>query len=303
MLMKTLRIATRESRLALIQAEMVAQALKTVHPHLEIELVKMTTEGDQVLDRPLAEIGGKGVFVKNLEHALLEGRADVAVHSLKDVPSELADIFELVAFLPRETPNDAFISTRYDSLASLPPKSKIGTSSPRRSAQVRRLRPDLDIHLLRGNVPTRLSKVELGELDAAILAVAGLKRLKLESHIKEALPLDDFLPACGQGILGLEILKNREELKTLLAPLDHAETRAAALAERSVCRALQGNCHSPISAFATLEKGQLRLRAQVLAPDGSVVLSAEVIGSILEAESLGDQAAQRLLTQGARAYL
>lgn len=263
-------IATRESRLALWQARHVQDRLRALYPQCSVELLGMTTLGDQVLDRSLNEIGGKGLFTKELEVALLEGRADIAVHSLKDVPMSLPDGFELAAVMPREDPRDAFVSNQYADLDALPQGARIGTSSLRRAAQLSERRPDLQVIALRGNLDTRLGKLDRGEYDAIVLAAAGLKRLGLAQRIRQIMPASGSLPAPGQGALGIEILAHRPELRAWLAPLADRRTWLEVTAERSVSRALGGSCRIPLAAYAVIQPdGTLHLDA-LLATDGSI---------------------------------
>lgn len=296
-------IATRESRLALWQAEHVRDLLQRLYPACRIEILGMTTRGDQILDRPLAKVGGKGLFVKELETALLDGRADLAVHSAKDVPNELASEFTLAAILTRETPQDAFVSNRYASLDEMPPGAVIGTSSLRRQAQLIAQYPYLSLATLRGNLDTRLRKLDEGQYDAIILAAAGLKRLGLAGRIRSAIPLEVSLPAPGQGALAIEVLSERRDLAQWLAPLADGETTACVLAERACARALAGSCEVPLAAFADCAEGMLRLTARVAMPDGSRILSVERRGRLGEAETLGAEAAAELRRQGADAIL
>jgi len=263
-------IATRESRLALWQAHHVRDRLRELYPQCNVELLGMTTVGDQVLDRSLNEIGGKGLFTKELEVALADGRADLAVHSLKDVPMELPEGFELAAVMRREDPRDAFVSVRHASLDSLPQGAKVGTSSLRRAAQLTERRPDLQILPLRGNLDTRLGKLDRGEYDAIVLAAAGLKRLGLADRIREILPPTSSLPAPGQGALGIEVLSGRPEVRDWLAPLVDRRTWLEVTAERSVSRALGGSCRIPLAAYAVVQPdGLLKLEA-LLATDGRI---------------------------------
>ena len=252
-----LRIATRRSKLAMWQAEHVQSLLRAAHPELPVELVPMSTQGDRVLDRALAEVGGKGLFVKELEVAMQEGRADIAVHSMKDVPSELPPGFAIVAVLPRANPLDAFISRRFERFADLPHGARVGTSSPRRQAQLRHARPDLRLELLRGNVDTRLRRLDEGELDAILLACAGLERLGIAHHITQQLGIELSLPAVGQGVIGIESRADDQRSRTALAALHHADSFTRLVAERSFAATLGGSCHSPIAAHATLDGGTL----------------------------------------------
>lgn len=293
------RIATRKSALALWQAEYVKAQLQAFHPGLAVELVPMSTQGDKILDTPLAKIGGKGLFVKELETAMLEGRADIAVHSMKDVPVEFPEGLMLSTICQREDPRDAFVSHHYADLEALPQGAVVGTSSLRRQCQLKALRPDLTIRDLRGNVNTRLSKLDAGEFDAIILAAAGLIRLGFEERIRAFLPVEQSLPANGQGAVGIECRTDDSAIRALLAPLEHTPTRQAVLAERAMNRALQGGCQVPIGAFAVHEADQLWLRGLVGQLDGQQVLTAEVRGPAEDAEALGAALANQLLALGA----
>lgn len=293
------RIATRKSALALWQAEFVKAQLEHFHAGILVELVPMSTQGDKILDTPLAKIGGKGLFVKELETALLEGRADIAVHSMKDVPVEFPEGLMLSTICQREDPRDAFVSNQYASLADLPAGAIVGTSSLRRQCQIKAQRPDLQIRDLRGNVNTRLAKLDAGEFDAIILAAAGLIRLGFQGRIREFIAVEHSLPANGQGAVGIECRSDDATILALLAPLEHAATRQAVLAERAMNRALQGGCQVPIGAFAVLEAEELWLRGLVGELDGSQILRSEVRGRSAEAEALGQQLAQQLLALGA----
>ncbi|MDN0074491.1 hydroxymethylbilane synthase [Crenobacter sp. SG2303] len=297
--MKKLVIASRESRLALWQAEHVKARLEALYPELTVEILGMTTQGDQILDKTLSKIGGKGLFVKELETALADGRADLAVHSIKDVPMTLPDGFALAAISEREDPRDAFVSNNYASLAELPAGSVVGTSSLRREAQLRALYPQLTVKPLRGNVQTRLAKLDNGDYDAIILAAAGLKRLELSERIRAELDPAESLPAAGQGALGIEIRADRADVAERLAPLNHPDTAACVAAERSLARELGGSCQVPLGAYATLADRALTLRALVAHPDGSVVLRAEAIAPIEYADALGRVVAKKLIDQGA----
>ncbi|AZK64577.1 hydroxymethylbilane synthase [Pectobacterium versatile] len=303
MLANIIRIATRQSPLALWQAQYVQQCLNHLYPDLHVELVPMVTRGDIILDTPLAKVGGKGLFVKELELALLEGRADIAVHSMKDVPVEFPDGLGLTTICERDDPRDAFVSNHYDSLEQLPEGSCVGTSSLRRQCQLRARRPDLVIRDLRGNVGTRLSKLDNGEYDAIILAVAGLKRLGLEERIRCALSPEESLPAVGQGAIGIECRLDDEHVRQLLAPLNHSATAARVLAERAMNVRLEGGCQVPIGSYAELEGDTLWLRALVGAPDGSQMIVGERRGSVSDAEQLGIALAEELLAKGASAIL
>ena len=296
---KTIRIATRQSPLALWQAHIIQARLQTLYPNLTIELVPMVTKGDIILDTPLAKIGGKGLFVKELELALLEHRADLAVHSMKDVPMEFPSGLGLSVICEREDPRDAFVSNRYTALEQLPQSAVVGTSSLRRQAQLKALRPDLQIVSLRGNVGTRLNKLDNGDYDAIILAASGLKRLGLENRIRCCIDITQSLPAAGQGALGIETRIDDDEINQLLQPLLHAETSYCVRTERAMNRHLQGGCQVPIAGFAELQNGQLYLQALVANPDGSVILRAEGKSQAKQAEQLGIEVAQQLLAQGA----
>ena len=301
MSIREIRIATRKSALALWQAEYVKACLEQAHPGLLVSLVPMVSRGDKLLDAPLAKIGGKGLFVKELETALLENEADIAVHSMKDVPMDFPEGLGLFCICEREDPRDAFVSNTYDSLDALPPGSVVGTSSLRRQAQLLARRPDLKIHFLRGNVNTRLAKLDAGEYDAIILAAAGLIRLGFEARIRASISVDDSLPAGGQGAVGIECRTADAEIHALLAPLHHAETAARVAAERALNKRLNGGCQVPIACYALREGEQLWLRGLVGQPDGGLLLRAEGRGS--DAEALGVQVAEQLLAQGAEAIL
>ncbi|KEA50403.1 porphobilinogen deaminase [Mangrovibacter sp. MFB070] len=300
---KVLRIATRQSPLALWQAQYVKQRLQAYHPDLQVELVPMVTRGDVLLDTPLAKVGGKGLFVKELELAMLENRADIAVHSMKDVPVAFPEGLGLVTICEREDPRDAFVSNHYTSLDSLPQGAVVGTSSLRRQCQIAARRPDLQIRSLRGNVGTRLGKLDSGEYDAIILAVAGLKRLKLEDRVREALAPEVSLPAVGQGAVGVECRLNDTWTRELLAPLHDTDTAIRVTAERAMNTRLEGGCQVPIGSFALLENGQLWLRALVGAPDGSQIIAGERRGEPGQAEAMGISLAEELLARGARQIL
>lgn len=300
---KKLVIATRRSRLAMWQAEHIKGKLEALHKGLQVELLPLSTRGDEVLDRRLDDAGGKGLFVKELETALAEARADLAVHSMKDVPAELPPGFSIAAIPAREDPRDVLVSKRFASLAEMPAGGTIGTSSLRRSAQIVERYPALDIRLLRGNVDTRLAKLDRGEYDAIVLAVAGLKRLGLEARATARLSADEMLPAPGQGALGIECLAAHEEVVALLAPLADGSTTACVLAERAVSRALGGNCSLPLAAFAQANKDNMRLRALVASADGRRVVRCELEGDIADPLALGERAAQELRRQGASEIL
>lgn len=292
-------IATRESQLALWQAHHIRDRLAALHPGLAVELLGMTTQGDQILDSPLSRIGGKGLFVKELEQAMAAGRADLAVHSIKDVPMELPDGFVLAAITAREDPRDAFVSNRYAGLAELPPGAKVGTSSLRRQAQLRARFPHLVIDTLRGNVNTRLRKLDEGQYDAIILAAAGLKRLGFDARITAVLSPEDSLPAVGQGALGIETRADRPDVAALLAPLNDAATAACVRAEREMSRVLQGGCQAPIGGYAEIIGGRLRLRGFVADLEGVRFYRAEAEGDAADPEALGRQVAEALVAQGA----
>lgn len=292
-------IATRESRLALWQAEHVKARLETLYPACRVELLGMTTRGDQILDRPLAKVGGKGLFVKELETALLDGRADIAVHSMKDVPMQLGEDFALPVISEREVPLDAFVSNRYERLADMPPGTVVGTSSLRRESQIHMQFPYLAVTSLRGNLDTRLRKLDEGQYDAIILAAAGLKRLGLGERIRSELPPEVSLPSAGQGALGIECLAGRPDLQQWLAPLHDPDTAACVLAERAVSRALGGSCEVPLGAYAVLEDGQIWLRGFVSLPDGSRVVRTERRGRPDQAEAVGLALAESLRASGA----
>ncbi|PND31657.1 hydroxymethylbilane synthase [Achromobacter sp. HZ01] len=296
-------IATRASRLALWQAEHVRDRLRTLYPACAVELLTLTTRGDQILDRTLSKVGGKGLFVKELENALLDGRADLAVHSLKDVPVDLQAPFELCAVLDRADPRDAFVSNRYASLADLPAGAVVGTSSLRRESQIRARHPALTVKPLRGNLDTRLGKLDRGEYDAIVLAAAGLERLGLASRIRGLLEPADSLPAAGQGALGIEIRDDRDDMRAWLAPLASADTTACVVAERAVSRKLGGSCQVPLAAYAEIEAGTLSLRALVASPDGTRMVRAVRSGPVADAQSIGEAAAQELLDAGAQDIL
>lgn len=299
MLEKTLKIATRQSPLALWQANYVKDRLQQLYPDLTIELVPMVTKGDVILDSPLAKIGGKGLFVKELENALLTKEADIAVHSMKDVPMQFPEGLGLAVICQREDPRDAFVSHSYRTFAELPQGAVVGTSSLRRQCQLKALRPDLDIRSLRGNVGTRLSKLDNGDYDAIILASAGLIRLGLADRIASFIDVEQSLPAAGQGAVGIECRTDDAQVQALLAPLADAETTYCVLAERAMNNHLQGGCQVPIGGYAVLQQGQLYLRALVGDIDGSRIIRAEGKSAVENAEALGVQIAEQLLAQGA----
>jgi len=296
-------IATRASRLAIWQASHVQARLQVLYPECRVDLLEITTRGDRILDRSLSKVGGKGLFVKELEIALLDGRADLAVHSLKDVPMELSQPFTLAAILERANPCDALVSNVADRLQDLPAGAVVGTSSLRREAQLRAHFPGLVVKPLRGNLDTRLAKLDRGDYAAIVLAAAGLQRLGLADRIRAVIPTELSLPAAGQGALGIETLAERADMKRWLAPLVSGESTVCTLAERAVSRRLGGSCQVPLAAYATLKEGDLFLRALVAEVDGSRVVRAQAHGSPDQAESLGDSVARNLLDQGAQDIL
>ena len=296
---KKLVIASRESMLAMWQAEHIKGRLKALYPDCEVEILSMTTRGDQILDRTLSKIGGKGLFIKELEQALQDGRADLAVHSIKDVPMELPEGFALAAIGERASPFDAFVSNQYARLEEMPEGAIVGTSSLRREAQLRAKLPHLTIKPLRGNVQTRLSKLDNGDYDAVILAAAGLQRLGLDGRIREILSPADSLPAAGQGALGIEIAARRTDLADILRPLNHEETAACVTAERALARALGGSCQVPLAAYCVMEDGLLTLNGLVGHPDGSVIIEASAQAPAAYADALGRAVAKRLADDGA----
>ncbi|GAB1578617.1 hydroxymethylbilane synthase [Bordetella petrii] len=296
-------IATRASRLALWQAEHVRDRLRALYPGCAVELLTLTTRGDQILDRTLSKVGGKGLFVKELETALLDGRADLAVHSLKDVPVDLQAPFDLCAVLERADPRDAFVSNDYATLADLPAGAVVGTSSLRRESQIRQRYPHLAVKPLRGNLDTRLGKLDRGDYAAIVLAAAGLQRLGLQARIRCLLDPDQSLPAAGQGALGIEIRDDRDDLRAWLAPLACADTTACVVAERAVSRALGGSCQVPLAAYAQIAGDTLSLRALVASPDGARVVRCQHAGPASEAQAIGEAAARELLADGAAAIL
>jgi hydroxymethylbilane synthase len=301
--MPLIKIATRRSPLALWQAEHVAEQLKKTHPDLIIELVKMTTTGDKILDTPLAKIGGKGLFVKELEQGLLSGDADLAVHSMKDVPAILPDGLSIEAILQREDPRDAFVSNHYNSIEELPLHATVGTSSLRRQCQLLEQRPDLTIKPLRGNVNTRLKKLDDGEYDAIILASAGLIRLKFDARIKSAIPPQQSIPAIGQGAIGIECRSGDEDTKQLIACLHHAETTHRVVAERAMNLTLEGGCQAPIAGHAIIRNNTLELVGLVAEPDGTTVFREYLEGPVEDAQKIGTTVAKRLLDSGAKEIL
>jgi len=294
-----LRIATRKSPLALWQAEYVSETLKHHHPELEIELITMTTQGDKILDTPLAKVGGKGLFVKELETGMLEGKADIAVHSMKDVPVDLPTGLHLPVICPREDPRDALVSNEHESFYSLPQGARVGTSSLRRQCQLKAERPDLKILDLRGNVNTRLAKLDAGDYDAIILATAGLVRLDMEERIRERLAPEISLPAIGQGAVGIECRTDDARVNNLIQALHHRDTALRVTAERAMNAGLNGGCQVPIAGFAELSQDALLLRGLVGEPDGSNIIRAEIAGPTENAEEMGQVLAEDLLARGA----
>jgi hydroxymethylbilane synthase len=301
--MKRLVIATRRSRLALWQAEHVKQRLEALHRGLTVELLPLSTRGDELIDRRLDQAGGKGLFVKELETAMSEGRADLAVHSIKDVPADLPGGFALAAVTLREDPRDVFISRKFKLLRDMPEGATVGTSSLRRSAQIAERFPHLEARLLRGNVDTRIAKLDRGEYDAIVLAAAGLTRLGLEARITARLEVDEMLPAPGQGALGIECLAGRAEVAALLAPLADPATTVCVRAERAVSRALGGSCTLPLAAYAEYLGKKLRLRSLVASADGRRVIRCDLEGDAADPQGLGERAAQELRRQGAEGIL
>jgi len=297
--MPTIRIATRKSQLALWQAEHVAALLRAAHEGLQVELLPMSTKGDLIQDRSLAAIGGKGLFIKELEVAMQEGRADLAVHSMKDVPAELPPGFIIGAVLERADPRDALIGGGYRRIQDLPAEARVGTSSLRRQAQLLAARPDLKIHALRGNVNTRLRRLDEGELDAIILACAGMVRLGWEARITTRLDTSVSLPAVSQGVIGIECRDDDSRTRGLLAPLEHAATRIAMDAERAFSGRLGGSCQSPVAAYAQLQEGRLLLDGLVAEPDGSRLLRESITGGPGDSVAIGEELAERVLAAGA----
>jgi hydroxymethylbilane synthase len=301
--LERLIIASRESRLAMWQAEHVRARLQRLYPRLHVEILGMTTTGDQILDVALAKVGGKGLFVKELEAAMAEGRADLAVHSAKDVPMQLPPGFRLAAFLEREDARDAFVSNRYDTPAALPDGAVVGTSSLRRESQLRGRYPALQVRALRGNLDTRLAKLDRGDFDALILAAAGLKRLGAAPRIRSFVDVEESVPAAGQGALALECREERTDVAALLEPLNDAASAACVRSERALSRALAGSCQVPIGAHARIEQGALHLRAFVGLPDGTRAAYAEAMGDVAEPELLGLRVAEALREEGADVIL
>jgi len=300
---ESIRIATRKSPLAMWQAEHVAAALKAAHPGIQVELLGMSTQGDKILDTPLAKIGGKGLFVKELEQGMLEGRADIAVHSMKDVPVELPQGLHLPVIMQREDPRDAFVSNTYAQLDDLPQGARVGTSSLRRQCQLLKLRPDLQLLPLRGNVNTRLRKLDEGEYDAIILAAAGLIRLRFAGRIRAFLEPEQSLPAIGQGAVGIECRVDDPRVNALLEPLHHAPTALCVRAERAMNHRLEGGCQVPIAGHAILQDDQLWLRGLVGSVDGKTLIADDISGPAAQAQQLGTSLAESLLEQGADVLL
>lgn len=300
---RLIRIGTRKSPLALWQAEFVRTQILAYAPHVQVELVKMTTEGDRILDRTLAAVGGKGLFTKELERGLLERRIDLAVHSMKDVTVSLPEGLHIPVICQREDPRDAFVSNLYPDLSALPAGASVGTASLRRQSQLRARWPHLNVLDLRGNVNTRLARLDAGEFDAIMLAAAGLKRLGFAERIRAYIDVDDSLPAVGQGAVGIECRSDNSEINALIAPLNHETTHLCLRAERAMNAHLQGGCQVPIGGYATLEDDKIRLRGFVGAPDGRRLLRAEMRGSPLQSERIGISVASELLAQGAQALL
>ena len=292
-------IATRQSALALWQAEYVKARLEAEHPGLDVKILGMTTRGDKILDVPLAKIGGKGLFVKELEQSMLRREADIAVHSMKDVPMELPEGLVLNTICEREDHRDAFVSHTYESLDALPENAVVGTSSLRRECQIKALRPDLKVKSLRGNVNTRLSKLDEGQFDAIILAAAGLIRLDMGSRIRSFISIDQCLPACGQGAVGIECRSDDETVKALLAPLNDESSAIIVRAERAFNKHLEGGCQVPIAGYAQIVGSELFFRGLVGQPNGRLILKAEARGKISDPEQLGELVADDLLRQGA----
>lgn len=296
---RVIRIATRQSALALWQAEYVKNHLEAHYPTIKIELLKMVSRGDKLLDAPLAKIGGKGLFVKELETALLENKADIAVHSMKDVPMDFPEGLGLYCICQREDPRDAFVSNQFNTIESLPLGSIVGTSSLRRQAQLLATRPDLNIHFLRGNVNTRLAKLDNHEYDAIILAAAGLIRLGLEQRISSYIPVEQSLPAVGQGAVGIECRTDDTDLQKLLKPLHHIETAYCVMAERAMNKHLNGGCQVPIAGYAIRKNDQIHLKGLVADPSGNQILMAEHVDTVDQYTALGTNVANQLLAAGA----
>ena len=297
--MNKIRIGTRKSPLALWQAHYIRDELHALQPSLECEIVKLSTEGDRILDTPLAKIGGKGLFIKELEQALIDERVDIAVHSMKDVTVDLPDALHIPEICKREAPWDAFVSNQYDQFLDLPQGARLGTSSMRRQMQLKAARPDLQVISLRGNVNTRLAKLDAGEFDAIILAAAGLIRLQMSDRITETLPPELCLPAVAQGAVGVECRKNDDQTLALLMQLNHPPTHARVIAERAMNATLEGGCQVPIAGFSEIHEDTLHLRGIVGSPDGSLLLHADIAGLTQNAYELGQELAKQLLEKGA----
>ncbi len=298
-----LRIATRKSALALWQAEHVADILQKLDGVASVELVPMSTRGDEVLDRSLQKIGGKGLFIKELEIAMREGRADLAVHSMKDVPADMPEGFCLAAFLERSNHADALVTRDSSRLQDLPEGAVVGSSSLRRQAQLLMMRPDIEVRALRGNVNTRLAKLEAGDYDAIVLAATGLERLGLDHHISQQFSIDEMLPATAQGVLGIECLEARDEVRSLIAGISDERASKTTAAERAVARMLQASCQSPVASFASTDGDDITATALVALPDGSRFIRDSVSGKANEAETAGVRVAEKLIRRGARELL
>ena len=303
MITSSLTIATRESPLALWQASWVKKELQRAYPELEVHLLCLKTSADKMLETPLYKVGGKGLFVKELEEALFSGKADIAVHSMKDVPMELPEGLDVPVMCKREDPRDVLVSNEYATLKDIPKNAIIGTSSLRRQSQLLALRPDLRVHFLRGNVNTRLTKLDDGEFDAIILAAAGLMRLNLSSRIRSFLTNEEMLPAAGQGVLGIECRAEDSNIIEIISCLNDVQTQVCVIAERAMCRFLGGGCHVPIAACAKLNSDQITLRGLVARPDGKIILCAQHVSGSEHAEQLGIVVAEELLRQGAQEIL
>ena len=302
-MLQTIRIATRKSPLALWQAEEVSRQLQLLHPELKIELVKIVSKGDKILDAPLAKVGGKGLFVKELEQSMLDCESDIAVHSMKDVPMVFPEGLHLPIIMEREDPTDAFVSNNYNSLEDLPENARIGSSSLRRQLQIKEVMPKAQMLNLRGNVNSRLQKLDNGDFDAIILATAGLLRLEFEERIKTRITPEQSLPSVGQGAVGIECRVGDAEIEALIAPLNDLDTHTRLSAERAMNNRLNGGCQVPIAGFAILDNNEIYLRGLVGRPDGSEVVRGEIKGPANNAESLGKQLAEQLLNDGADAIL
>lgn len=298
-----IRIATRKSELALWQARHVADKLGSLPEVSNVKLVPLSTRGDEILDKSLQKIGGKGLFIKELEVAMQSGAADIAVHSMKDVPAVMPEGFCIAAVLERANPHDAFLSADGTSFTDLPPGAKIGSSSLRRQAQLKAIRPDIDVIPLRGNVNTRLQKLADGHYDAIILACAGLERLGFDSHITTQFDVELMLPAAAQGVVGIECLESRDELRRIVAMLEDPESKCTTTAERAVAAALEANCQSPVASYAFIHEETLTIEALVASPDGTQLIRERVSGHVNDAEKLGHSVAQQLLEKGARELL